>query len=105
MGFYQVKVTERARKEIRLLPGNMRQRVVRTLRMLESNPRPMNSIALDLANTSIQLTTVQTLCRISMIPWRIVYFVEDDIQLVTVLTVRKRPPYQYNDLEMLLSEL
>ena len=37
--------------------------------------------------------------------WRMVYVVEPALSLVTVLAIRKRPPYQYEDLEELLKEV
>jgi len=36
--------------------------------------------------------------------WRVVYM-DEEWELVTVLAVRKRPPYDYEDLEELLAEL
>ena len=49
MASYQVEVTQQVRKEIRRLPGNVRQRVIRTLRALEQEPRPHSSRPLDTA--------------------------------------------------------
>jgi mRNA-degrading endonuclease RelE of RelBE toxin-antitoxin system len=43
--------------------------------------------------------------RIRIDRWRVVYVIESDLSLVTVLAVRKRPPYQYEDLEELLKEV
>ena len=37
--------------------------------------------------------------------WRVVYMIDEEWELVTVLAVRKRPPYDYEDLEELLAEL
>ncbi len=47
MASYRVEVTGNARAEIRRLPGNMRQRVIRSLHELETQPRPSSSRALD----------------------------------------------------------
>lgn len=41
--------------------------------------------------------------RIRLANWRIVYLVDDDLALVTVLAIRKRPPYQYEDLTDLIA--
>lgn len=99
---YQVHVRESAHQEIRQLPGHMRQRVIRCLRDLEKTPRPVASIALDLTDTSITLPVYAEVRRIRLDGWRIVYYLEDDIRLITVLAIRKRPPYQYDDLTLLL---
>ena len=103
MASCQVQISERAEKEIRRLPGNFRQRVMRVLRNLEQTPQPLDSIQLDLAGSSIILAADTELRRIRMDAWRIVYMIEHDVHLITVLTIRKRPPYQYDDLANLLN--
>ena len=102
MASYQVKVTNQVRKEIRRLPGNVRQRAIHTLRALEQEPRPHNSRPLDAAKAGIVLEPGAELCRIRIASWRIVYLVEEEWKLISVLAIRKRPPYQYNDLDGLL---
>ena len=104
MASYRVEVTDRARRQIRQLPGSMRQRVIRALRELEEQPRPQTSQALDVSTAGIELPTDMELRRIRMASWRVVYVAEDEAQLITVLAVRKRPPYQYQDLQELLEE-
>ncbi len=105
MASYRVEVTAQARKEIRQLPGNMRQRVLRALRSLQSEPRLGSSQALDTAKAGIALQPHTDLRRIRLDAWRVVYLVEDDAALVSVLAIRKRPPYQYDDLGELIQEL
>jgi mRNA-degrading endonuclease RelE of RelBE toxin-antitoxin system len=102
MASYQVDVTQRARREIRRLPGNVRQQVIRELRALEQDPRPNASLGLDAAKLGITLEAGAELRRIRMGSWRIVYFVEDVSRHVFVLAVRQRPPYQYDDLSELI---
>jgi mRNA interferase RelE/StbE len=102
MASYQVEVTDEVRKEIRQLPGNMRQRVFRTIQALSDEPRPDHSLAMDTTSLVIALSPGAELRRIRITNWRIVYLIEEEIQLVSVLAVRKRPPYQYDDLESLL---
>ena len=80
----------------------MRQRIVRPLRSLEQDSRPINSLALEIDNDLGLLAVGQELRRIRLETWRIVYVIEDEIQMVTVLAIRKRPPYQYEDLETLM---
>lgn len=104
MAFYQVHIREGAHKEIRQLPDHIRQRVIRCLRDLEQTPRPVASIILDLTDTSLNLPVYTEVRRIRLDGWRIVYYLEDDIRLITVLAIRKRPPYQYDDLKLLLDE-
>jgi mRNA-degrading endonuclease RelE of RelBE toxin-antitoxin system len=103
MASYQVQVSKTAQKEIRQLPGNFRQRIIRTLRNLEQAPQPSDSRLLDLADVTIIPPTHAELRRIRMDVWRIIYLLEHDVQLITVLAVRKRPPYQYDDLVDLLT--
>ncbi len=103
MAFYQVEVTDQVRKELRKLPGNIRQRIWRLLQSLRAQPRPQNSIALDLTNTAIKLAVNAELRRIQLDAWRVVYLIEEDIRLVSVLAIRRRPPYQYEDLAELVT--
>jgi len=102
MACYRVEIEREVRKEIRRLPGNFRQRALRALKGLRREPRPHDSEELDLGKTEIQLQSRTELRRIRMGAWRIVYFIEEDDNLVSVLAVRKRPPYQYEDLRMLM---
>ena len=74
MAFYQVEVTGQVRKEIRRLPGNVRQRVIRLLRSLEQVPHPHNSKLLDTAKFIVTPSicyghhrpTSRTACKISL---------------------------------------
>jgi len=43
--------------------------------------------------------------RIRLADWRVVYAVNETWQEIAVLTIRKRPLYDYADLEGLLAEL
>lgn len=59
-------------------------------------------------NTSklgVELPSNIELYRIRVESWRIIYVVEEELQLLTVLTVRKRPPYQYENLRELLEAI
>jgi mRNA interferase RelE/StbE len=103
MGSYRVEVTQSAHLEIRRLPGNIRQRVLRSLRELEQESQPHTSQPLDLDKAGPVLETEIELRRVRIEYWRIVYAVE--IGLITVLAVRKRPPYKYDDLDDLIRSL
>ncbi|WP_228056173.1 type II toxin-antitoxin system RelE/ParE family toxin [Microcoleus sp. LEGE 07076] len=43
--------------------------------------------------------------RIRVDLWRIIYAVDDEFQQIAVLAIRKRPPYDYEDVLDLLAEL
>ena len=92
-------VTRDAWNEIKNLPGNMRQRVRKAIDALADDPRPPKSKALDVADVPAEVR------RLRIERWRIVYAVSDDELLVDVLAVRKRPPYNYEDLASLLKDL
>lgn len=102
---YRVEVDRDVRKRVYKLPGNIRQRVIRALRSLRQNPRPSNSTALDPLKVDLHLPARTELRRIRLEAWRIVYFIEEGDALVSVLAVRKRPPYRYEDLEALMADL
>jgi mRNA interferase RelE/StbE len=84
------------------LPGQIRQRIKRILDDLHQDPRPAESQALELPST-IQIEW--EVRRIRLENWRIVYAIDERWQEIGVLTIQKRPPYNYEDLELLLSEL
>lgn len=106
MTTYTVFVTPRAWREIKELPGHMRQRVRRAIDDLAKIPRPPDSQALappDGASGGASEALTYELRRIRMDRWRIVYAVTDTDHIVDVLTVQKRPPYDYGDLGELLT--
>ena len=43
--------------------------------------------------------------RLRLDKWRVVYAITEEDQAVDVVAVRKRPPYDYGDLETLLADL
>jgi len=99
MSRYTVYLTPRAIADIKDLPSNIKQRIKREVGALAENARPSNSKALKIAESNRELR------RIRLERWRIVYSVIASEQIIDVLTVRKRPPYNYSDLENLLREL
>ena len=98
MNEYRVFVTPAAVKEIKALPGNMRQRVRSAVTELATQPRPSSSQELK------QKLTPRETRRQRIENWRIIYTVSDDEATIDVLGVRKRPPYDYGDLERLLDQ-
>ena len=47
----------------------------------------------------------QNLWRLRLDRWRIVYAITDEEQTVDILAIRKRPPYDYDDLRILLETI
>lgn len=105
MDSYQIEITQPARGEIRYLPGHIRQRVLRELKSLTNDPHPHRSQEMNLEKSGAALPPGITLHRIRLDLWRIIYVIESEWQRITVLAVRKRPPYQYEDLEDLIQKL
>jgi len=77
----------------------MRQRVKRAIDALAGNPHPAGSLVLDVPESEREV------CRIRLDRWRIVYAVTETEKAVDVLAVRKRPLYDYGDLEELLQNV
>jgi mRNA interferase RelE/StbE len=96
---YRVFITPQADREGRKLPGAMRQRIRRIIDELAENPRPYNSIAMQITEP----LTVEPR-RIRVDGWRILYIIDETWQEISVLAIRKRPPYGYEDLAELLVE-
>jgi mRNA interferase RelE/StbE len=95
---FKVYVTPAAWKEIRDLPGQVRHRVRKAIDALAANPRPAKSKALALPAIPAEVR------RLRLERWRIVYAVSETAKAIDVLAVRKRPPYDYGDLESLLKD-
>ena len=98
MSRYTVYVIPRAWDEIKNLPGHMRQRVRRAVDELADNPHPPRSRRLRTERVTPELY------RLRLDRWRIVYGITEEDKVVDVLAVRKRPPYDYGDLEELIAE-
>jgi mRNA interferase RelE/StbE len=98
MSRYEVYVTPGAWKEIKGLPGNMRQRIRRAVDALAADPRPHRGKKLDVPGPGPELH------RLRLDRWRIVYAISEGERVVDVLAIRKRPPYDYGDLESLIAE-
>jgi mRNA interferase RelE/StbE len=95
---YNVYVTPAAWKEIKTLPGRMRQRVRKAGGASAENPRPARSKALEVPGLHSEIR------RLRLDRWRIIYAVAEADEAVDILAVRKRPPYDYGDLESLLKD-
>jgi mRNA interferase RelE/StbE len=102
---YKVYVTPTALQEIRQLPGHVRQRAKRALDDLKANPHPPGSKALDLPDIPMRTEAPHEVWRLRLDRWRIVYAITEEGKTIDVLAVRKRPPYDYGDLDRLLRGL
>jgi mRNA-degrading endonuclease RelE of RelBE toxin-antitoxin system len=89
--------------EIAALRGHMRQRVRRAVSDLRETPRPSQSRTLEIPD-NLQLEGLEAR-RLRLDNWRIVYVVDEQWEIITVLAVRKRPPYNYDDLRDLLGRV
>ena len=105
MSQYTVYITPSALREIISLPGHMRQRVKRAIDDLEDNPRPSEGKALDLSDIESKTETASEVWRLRLDKWRVVYVITEAEKVIDVLAVRKRPPYDYGDLEQLLADM
>ena len=85
------------------LPGHVRQRVKRAIDGLVENPRPPGSRILDVSGLAMP-RDVEVL-RLRIERWRVVYAVNEKEGWVWVLALRRRPPYDYGDLEKLAGKL
>lgn len=97
---YQLWIKDEAKAEIKQLPGHMRSRVRRAIDDLTDNARPHHSLEM----TPLFAIDLEVR-RIKIEYWRIIYVIDEEFTEVGVLAVRKRPPYQYDDLEELLTDL
>jgi mRNA interferase RelE/StbE len=112
---YTIYVAPDALAEIRELPGNMRQRVRRAISALADQPRPSSSKALNppgihQAAGGPEVQDADELMRyelrrLRLDRWRVVYAISETDQIIDILAVRRRPPYDYGDLAALLEQL
>ncbi len=78
---YQVEVRESAAKEIRSLPSDVKQRVMKSISALSTAPRPRGSL---------KLKGSGSLYRIRVGVYRVVYDIDDASHLIGVTRVRHR---------------
>lgn len=99
VSLYTVYITPTALREIKDLPGHMRQLVRRGVSELAREPRPSQSKMLDVAGAEYELR------RLRIDRWRIIYAITETDKVIDVLGVRKRPPYDYGDLGRLIAQI
>jgi mRNA interferase RelE/StbE len=93
----EVMLTKVAFDDLRKLEGNLRRQMILAIDGLERNPRPPNSKQLDMEEEQREIR------RLRLGKWRIIYAVIDGNPII--LGVRRRPPYDYDDLQRLLGEV
>lgn len=98
MSHYDLFIHPGAWSEMRALPGHVRQRVRRAIDALARHPRPHSSKRLSAAGSEHELR------RVRLDRWRIVYAITEADKALDVLAVRRRPPYDYGDLEALVEQ-
>jgi mRNA-degrading endonuclease RelE of RelBE toxin-antitoxin system len=85
------------------LPGKVRQRVRRTINKLSTNPRINESK--ELSTEGLAIPAGIEVRRIRMEGWRIIYAIHEADKWVWVLAIHRRPPYNYEDLPVLISRI
>ena len=84
---YRVKIPKTVHQEIERLPGNIRQRVKKTIAGLAFEPRPPNASELE--------DELAGFWRIKLEDHRIIYSIDDDVITVEIVRVAKRTPRTY----------
>ena len=86
------------------LPGHLRQRIKRAIDSLQVQPRPFTSKRLTIPKEKLPESAWEVR-RIRLDNWRIIYGVNETWKEIVILAIEQRPPYDYEDLDGLLSEL
>lgn len=100
---YRVFLEPEAHRQGKVLPGNVRQRIKRMISGLVAEPRPHFSQQLD--TSGIDVPGNIELRRIRIDQWRIIYAVNIEENWIWIWGIRKRPPYDYDDLPDFSSRL
>lgn len=98
MKHYRVFVTPPAWDEIKDLPKKVRNRIKKFITALAESPRPAKTKSLDVPGLQVEVRRWRWDC------WRVLYAITEAEETVDVLAVRKRPPYDYGDLEEMLQD-
>jgi mRNA interferase RelE/StbE len=93
----KVALSQIAFGDIKKLQANLRRQMIVAINGLEENPRPSNSKQLKMEDE------VREIRRLRLGKWRIVYAIIEEQPIV--LGVRRRPPYDYDDLQRLLEDV
>jgi mRNA interferase RelE/StbE len=82
--------------DLRRLPGNIRRRMIVEIDNLERDPRPARSKQLSIDGEKREIR------RLRLDKWRVIYLVLEEQPVI--FAIRKRPPYNYEDLKDLIEE-
>ncbi len=85
------------------LPGNIRQRFRRAIDNLSGNPRPSQSRELDIED--LDLPNELEVRRLRIENWRMLYAIHKQEKWVWVFGIRRRLPYDYEDLSDMVGRL
>jgi mRNA interferase RelE/StbE len=90
---YRLKYTEEARRSLRSLPGQYRQRAKRIIEGLARRPRPAGVR---------ELRDLPGVYRLYLNGWRIIYQIDEEAGIVRIVGVRfKMGPETYEDLDVI----
>jgi mRNA interferase RelE/StbE len=92
----QLALNPQAWDDLRRVPSNIRRKLIVEIDKLDNLPRPSNSKRLSLANETREIR------RLRVGNWRIIYLLRKGQPII--LGIRKRPPYNYEDIEALVRE-
>ena len=93
----KVRLSQVAFGDLKKLQGNLRRQMITAIDGLEENPRPSKSKQLKIE------VEVREIRRLRLGKWRIIYVIIEEQPIV--LGVRRRPPYDYGDLQRLLEDV
>ena len=83
---YQVKIKERAQKDMKKLAPSFRARIVTAIRSLANEPRPSGAKKL----------TAKEEWRFRLSDYRILYIIDDENKSVTIVRIKhRREVYRY----------
>ena len=92
-----VELSQTAFIDLKRLQGNVRRQMIIAINALELDPRPFNSKPLEIEDEEREIR------RLRLGKWRIIYVIIGGNPII--LGIRKRPPYDYDDLNRLVEEV
>lgn len=101
--FYRLWIEPEVHAAREELPGNIRQRIKKALDDLKADLRPAISREWDVSG--LDVPPAIEIRRIRLEHWRVLYAINDRERWVWALGLSRRPPYQYEDLQELISRL
>jgi mRNA-degrading endonuclease RelE of RelBE toxin-antitoxin system len=83
--------------DFKRLPGNVRRQIIEAIDGLEKDLRPSNSKKLTIEGETSEIR------RLRLDKWRVIYLIRDDHPII--LGIRRRPPYDYDDIQSLIMQV